>query len=53
MIFTFTGRVISCSGLGGWEFVMGAGHRAQSTGHRAQGAEHRAQARDKRTVRGN
>lgn len=37
--FTFTGRVISCSGLGGWEFVMGA--------------EHRAQARDKRTVRGN
>ena len=27
--FTFTGRVISCSGLGGWEFVMGTGRGAQ------------------------
>ena len=43
MIFTFTGRVISCSGLGGWEFVMGAEHGARGTGHRAQGTGLRAQ----------
>ena len=55
MIFTFTGRVISCSGLGGWEFVMGAehgargtGHRAQGTGLRAQGTEHGAQSTGRR-----
>ena len=41
--FTFPGRVISRSALGGWEFVQGTGRRAQSTGHRAQGAEHGAQ----------
>ena len=58
MIFTFTGRVISCSGLGGWEFVMGAehgargtGHRAQGTGLRAQGTEHGAQSTGRRAGR--
>ena len=60
--FTFPGRVISRSALGGWKFVQGTGRRAQSTGRRAQGAEHGAQSTgrraqgaghgDKRTVRG-